>query len=290
MEHHNAWVLQSALMLILILLSIFLIYSLHTTNESVEYIRKSFSSNNQAPYDPYLQRVKPPIEQSVEPTSFNVTMDITSKFNEGTSGRLFQGEKVNSYNGRALFRDLNASGINALYHTNSMVYPSSHNLTCTNWAVVTTINEPTEAVRKQISLPNWCVVVVGDKKGPLKYDLPSIGGNYIFLSAEMQQELIEMYPLIRSLPWNHFGRKNIGYLYAIHHQARLIYDFDDDNILINKHFFHQFHRSSNPNGNVLRCQEPVNWSCPHNISLRDSQCGPLFQCLTPCAPDPRIWN
>jgi hypothetical protein len=57
----------------------------------------------------------------------------------------------------------------------------------------------------------------------------------------MQEELADIYPIIKSLPWNHFGRKNIGYLYAIHHQAKLVYDFDDDNIIINKHYFHQFH-------------------------------------------------
>ena len=32
------------------------------------------------------------------------------------------------------------------------------------------------------------------------------------------------------IPWNHFGRKNIGYLYAIIHGAKVIYDTDDDNV------------------------------------------------------------
>lgn len=31
------------------------------------------------------------------------------------------------------------------------------------------------------------------------------------------------------LPWNHYSRKNIGYLYAIEHGATIIYDTDDDN-------------------------------------------------------------
>ena len=31
---------------------------------------------------------------------------------------------------------------------------------------------------------------------------------------------------------NHFSRKNIGYLYAIHHGAQQIYDTDDDNELV----------------------------------------------------------
>ena len=33
------------------------------------------------------------------------------------------------------------------------------------------------------------------------------------------------------LPWNSFGRKNIGYLFAISQGAKIIFDFDDDNII-----------------------------------------------------------
>ena len=32
------------------------------------------------------------------------------------------------------------------------------------------------------------------------------------------------------MPWNHYCRKNIGYLYAIEHGATIIYDTDDDNV------------------------------------------------------------
>jgi len=34
---------------------------------------------------------------------------------------------------------------------------------------------------------------------------------------------------MRHVPWNHFGRKNVGFLFAIHHGAQVIYDTDDDN-------------------------------------------------------------
>ncbi len=36
---------------------------------------------------------------------------------------------------------------------------------------------------------------------------------------------------VDSLPWNSFGRKNVGYLFAIAHGAKVIWDFDDDNYL-----------------------------------------------------------
>lgn len=33
------------------------------------------------------------------------------------------------------------------------------------------------------------------------------------------------------MPWHSFGRKNIGYLFAISYGANVIWDFDDDNII-----------------------------------------------------------
>ena len=36
---------------------------------------------------------------------------------------------------------------------------------------------------------------------------------------------------MRHVPFDHFARKNIGYLYAIAHGAEFIFDFDDDNSL-----------------------------------------------------------
>ena len=36
---------------------------------------------------------------------------------------------------------------------------------------------------------------------------------------------------VDNLPWNSFGRKNVGYLFAISQGAKVIFDFDDDNII-----------------------------------------------------------
>ena len=38
-------------------------------------------------------------------------------------------------------------------------------------------------------------------------------------------------PFVDQLPWKTFGRKNVGYLYAISMGAKIIFDFDDDNLL-----------------------------------------------------------
>jgi hypothetical protein len=105
---------------------------------------------------------------------------------------------------------------------NALVYAHNH----THWIVVTTINYPSQALKKLAALKDWHLVVVADKKTPLDWSLP----NCEFLSVEKQAQL--GYRIVSLLPWNHYCRKNIGYLYAIEHGARVIYDTDDDNILL----------------------------------------------------------
>ena len=56
-----------------------------------------------------------------------------------------------------------------------------------------------------------------------------MGKNIIFLSAISQANLNNEF--VDAMPWFSFGRKNIGYLYAIANGAKTIWDFDDDNLL-----------------------------------------------------------
>lgn len=102
----------------------------------------------------------------------------------------------------------------------------------TIWAIVTTIHYPTEALKKLNTLNNVHLVVVADKKTPLDWHLEGSD----FLSVEKQLSL--NYTIIPLLPWNHYSRKNIGYLYAIEHGAQIIYDTDDDNIIIGERIAH----------------------------------------------------
>lgn len=95
------------------------------------------------------------------------------------------------------------------------------------WIVVTSINYPTKALKKLAALKDWHLVVVGDKKTPVDWYLE----NCDYLSPETQDHL--GFHITKLLPWNHYSRKNIGYLYAIKNGATIIYDTDDDNILIN---------------------------------------------------------
>ena len=56
-----------------------------------------------------------------------------------------------------------------------------------------------------------------------------MGKNILFLSDITQSSLNNAF--VEAMPWLSFGRKNIGYLYAIANGATVIWDFDDDNIL-----------------------------------------------------------
>jgi len=91
------------------------------------------------------------------------------------------------------------------------------------WIVVTTIQPPTEPLKKLAAIPGWRLVVVGDKKTPTDWHLDGCD----YLSPEKQLEL--GFELAHLLPWNHYSRKNIGYLYAISQGAEWIYETDDDN-------------------------------------------------------------
>ena len=94
----------------------------------------------------------------------------------------------------------------------------------TKYIVITSIFPPTQAVIDFAQKEDWQVVVVGDKKTPKDWTCE----NVIYLSPEDQEKL--GYEIHKLLPWNHYGRKMIGYVYAIQHGAEYIYDTDDDNI------------------------------------------------------------
>lgn len=100
---------------------------------------------------------------------------------------------------------------------------------CTIWAVTTTISPPGEALQLLAATRDFCLCVVLDRKSPIPYNLAGGSNNVVILTPEDQ----ELLPLrtAKLLPWNSFGRKNLGYLYAVAHGGGMIFDFDDDNIV-----------------------------------------------------------
>ncbi len=89
--------------------------------------------------------------------------------------------------------------------------------------VLTTVNAPTEAVRRFIET-DYDVIVVGDRKTPDDY--ASLDCIFLDLRAQRKQ-----FPKISGLlPVDSYSRKNIGYLYAIQNGYDVIAESDDDNI------------------------------------------------------------
>lgn len=103
-----------------------------------------------------------------------------------------------------------------------MQMPEAHRLI----VVVTTIQAPTPAMHawsarlREIAAP---LVVAGDRKGPVAFDLP--GSRFLSLA----DQLALPYALARLGPVGHYTRKNIAYLEAIREGVACIYETDDDN-------------------------------------------------------------
>ena len=95
-----------------------------------------------------------------------------------------------------------------------------------NWIVLTSINPPTTAINaiSRLTSSGWRAVVVGDRKTPINWVCPGVD----YLSIDDQKKLFG--PLANIIPYDHYSRKNLGYLYAISHGATRILETDDDNI------------------------------------------------------------
>lgn len=94
------------------------------------------------------------------------------------------------------------------------------------WIVVTTIQAPTEAIAaiSRLAAEGWSAVVVGDTKTPSDW----AAGGIHYLSVNEQHRIFGK--LSELIPVRHYSRKNLGYLYAVQHGAKLILETDDDNL------------------------------------------------------------
>ncbi len=91
--------------------------------------------------------------------------------------------------------------------------------------IITTINYPTEGVKKiATTCQDWNILIIGDKKTPSNWNWEGIE----FLSVQAQIILDSAFA--QACPFNHYARKNIGYLQAIQSGAKIIAETDDDNI------------------------------------------------------------
>lgn len=90
--------------------------------------------------------------------------------------------------------------------------------------VTTTINHPTEAIRKFQAMKNWELVVIGDQKTPRDYHLDR--GFYV---TPEEQEKYDP-DLSDAIGWNCIQRRIMGLLWAHDMKADIVAVVDDDNI------------------------------------------------------------
>lgn len=90
--------------------------------------------------------------------------------------------------------------------------------------VITSIFKPTEAIEAFARLQDYQLIVVGDRKSPPDWKHERC----TYLDVEGQVDLLR--GLAEAIPFNHYGRKMMGYVYAMRQGADVIIDTDDDNI------------------------------------------------------------
>ncbi len=90
--------------------------------------------------------------------------------------------------------------------------------------VSTTINPPTKAIEAFQAMPDWDLVVIGDKKTPSDYRLK----RGVYVTPEEQEKYDPA--LSEAIGWNSIQRRNFGFLWAKDMHADIVAVVDDDNI------------------------------------------------------------
>ncbi|XP_057513133.1 probable glycosyltransferase STELLO1 [Actinidia eriantha] len=89
------------------------------------------------------------------------------------------------------------------------------------WIVVTVSDYPSDSLRVLVKTKGWQVLAVGNSRTPKDWNLKGV----VFLSMEEQANL--GFRVVDFLPYESYVRKSVGYLFAIQHGAKRIFDADD---------------------------------------------------------------
>ena len=118
------------------------------------------------------------------------------------------------------------------------------------WIVLYTNSPPKSSIFSLNELEDWRIVAIGSNEIIDRKWIPFKNiGKLVYLTLKDQLNL--GYEILKYLPPYTYQRKNIGYLYAIEHGAKEIYDIDDD-VIINL--------------------EEINWAFNKNVRQRITVC------------------
>jgi hypothetical protein len=167
------------------------------------------------------------------PSIINNCEQDKAKYQSFTDDVLWTVDRVKMYDKKYVFNSIN-------HKHNFILHPIkfNQNPSAKEWLkeffffekciIITTINNPTETIIKHLENPECNVIIVGDNKTPATYD----DLKCIYLDVASQKKLFP--ELAEKIPYNHYARKNLGYLYAIKRGYKVIYETDDDNIPYDK--------------------------------------------------------
>lgn len=100
--------------------------------------------------------------------------------------------------------------------------------------MVSVSDYPTDSIKNLGKIKGWQVLAIGNSKTPSDWSLKGT----IFLSLEQQAKL--GFRVVDYLPYDSYVRKTVGYLFAIQHGAKKIFDAADNGDVIDndigKHF------------------------------------------------------
>ena len=127
---------------------------------------------------------------------------------------------------------------------------------CDKWIVIVAFNPPTSfLINLEKKIEDWKIVVIGNNQTEdLHWNIFNSSTKLFYLSFEDQKCL--NYNIISYLKPNSYYRKSIGYLYAIQHGAKEIYEIDEDlsfnnTSFLNTYFENEFVSYVNRNDSVM---------------------------------------
>lgn len=114
------------------------------------------------------------------------------------------------------------------YKTSNDLINNDKMIKCDKWIVITAFNPPTSfIIDLEKVVEDWNIVVIGNNEtNDIQWDQFISSNKLVYLSFQKQNYL--NYSVIKYLKPNSYYRKIIGYLYAIKHGAKEIYEIDED--------------------------------------------------------------
>lgn len=110
--------------------------------------------------------------------------------------------------------------------------PSDKRISSDKWIVMTAFNPPFKSLINLLNiLEDWKIVVISNNnKIEKQWKKLNNSNKLIFLTLKGQMKL--GYHLTNYLSFNSYARKSIGYLYAIQHGAKEIFEIDEDIVIL----------------------------------------------------------